>query len=113
MEANDTGVPAFIGITKYDLQAGAGSAVAGQILHGGSRLGGEAFFVPRPGSAAEDGGYLVTIVTDEQSLQSELVVYDAASMSSQPVARVRMPQRVPSGFHCTWVRQDQLAAQLP
>ena len=55
MNPHDRGVPQFSGITKYDLQlagagggGGAGSTVAGQVLHGGSRLGGEAVFVPKP-----------------------------------------------------------------
>jgi carotenoid cleavage dioxygenase len=134
MNPNDRGVPQFSGITKYDLQlAGAGgggarSAVAGQVLHGGSRLGGEAVFVPKPkpgssgsndkeasqagqGQLEEDAGYLMTFVTDEASLQSELVIYDAASMASAPVARLRLPQRVPHGFHGAWVSAGHLAAQ--
>jgi carotenoid cleavage dioxygenase len=112
MEANDTGVPAFVGVAKYDLQAGAAPALVATALHGPRRRGGEAFFVPRKGATEEDDGYLLTYVTDEQSLQSELVVYDAASMASRPLARLRMPQRVPSGFHGTWVTAEQLAAQL-
>jgi carotenoid cleavage dioxygenase len=135
MNPNDRGVPQFSGITKYDLQlagagggGGAGSAVAGQVLHGGSRLGGEAVFVPKPKPSSsvrgsngkkasqeeqeeEDAGYLMTFVTDEATLQSELVVYDAASMASAPVARLRLPQRVPHGFHGAWVSADHLAAQ--
>ena len=91
--------------------------MAGQIQHGGRLLGGEAFFVPKQqqggqaGAAAEDSGYLMTFVTDEATLRSELVVYDAASMSSRPVARLAVPQRVPHGFHCSWVAEEQLAAQ--
>ncbi len=94
------------------LQAGGGNAVAGAILHGGARVGGEAYFVRKPDATAEDDGWLITLVTDQDSLQSECVVFDAASMSSTPVARVRMPQRVPSGFHCTFVTAEQLAAQI-
>ena len=30
-------------------------------------------------------------------------VIDARTMDSQPVARVRIPARVPYGFHCTWI----------
>ncbi len=72
------------------LQAGGGNAVAGAILHGGARVGGEAYFVRKPDATAEDDGWLITLVTDQDSLQSECVVFDAASMSSTPVARVRM-----------------------
>lgn len=94
------------------LQAGPGKgAVAGHLLHGGARLGGEAVFVRRPGGVAEDDGFLLTYVTDTQTRQSDLVVYDAATMSPQPVARLRMPHTVPFGFHGGWVSADQLAEQ--
>ncbi len=29
----------------------------------------------------------------------------------QPVARVRMARRVPHGFHCLWVSEEELQAQ--
>lgn len=94
------------------LQAGPGKgAVVGHLLHGGGRLGGEAVFVPRPGGTAEDDGYLMTYVTHPGTKASELVIYDAATMSPSPVARLRMPHTVPFGFHGGWVEADQLAAQ--
>lgn len=111
-------IPMFVGIVKFDLQAGPGeSSIAGRILHGGARLGGEAVFVPKRRwsgdvvEGPEDDGYLMTYVTDEDTLQSELVIYDAASMSSAPIARLGMPQRVPHGFHGAWLSAEQLAAQ--
>ncbi len=85
--------------------------MAGHLLHGGARLGGEAVFVPRPGGTAEDDGYLMTYVTNTQTKASELVLYDAATMSPKPVARLRMPHTVPFGFHGGWVSAEQLAAQ--
>jgi len=32
-----------------------------------------------------------------------LLVIDAQNFTSEPVARVLMPQRVPYGFHATWI----------
>ena len=40
-----------------------------------------------------------------------LQVYDAKTMSETPVAKVEMPQRVPLGFHGTFVHQEQLNQQ--
>jgi hypothetical protein len=55
--------------------------------------------IPRPAKeltrlcAAEDDGYLMTYVHDETTGESDLVVYDAKTMSSTPVARVPLPHR--------------------
>jgi carotenoid cleavage dioxygenase-like enzyme len=38
-------------------------------------------------------------------------VYDAKTMAETPVAKVEMPQRVPLGFHGTWVYTEQLKLQ--
>lgn len=110
---------------------GENRGLVGTIQHVGRRLGGEAYFVPKPapgsGSAAgngtaashrasrvgqaEDDGYLMTFVVDEGSGASELVVYDSASMSDVPVVRLAAPQRIPLGFHSTWVTGAELQAQ--
>ncbi len=63
-------------------------------------------------AAAEDDGYLMTYVHDETSNKSELVVYDARTMSDAPVARVQLPQRVPYGFHGMHVSEAQFQQQV-
>ena len=95
----------FYGLLKYDLQRGE------SIEHnfGRKRYGGEAAFVPRPAGLAEDDGWLVTIVFDEASESSELVVVDAQQLDQPPVARVLIPQRVPFGFHSIWLDDEQIA----
>jgi carotenoid cleavage dioxygenase-like enzyme len=40
-------------------------------------------------------------------------VYDARTLGPQPVARVRLPRRVPFDFHATFVTEAQLAGQRP
>lgn len=45
--------------------------------------------------AGEDDGYLALYLYDAATNGSEFVVYDARSFSEKPVARVRLPQRVP------------------
>lgn len=62
--------------------------------------------------AGEDNGYLLTYVHDEASGASELVVLDAKTMAAEPLARVPLPQRVPYGFHGTWVPEEDVQAQV-
>jgi carotenoid cleavage dioxygenase len=64
---------------------------------------GEAVFAPSDGARAEDDGYLMLYVYDSTTKQSELVILDAKHFSGPPIARIHMPQRVPNGFHGSWI----------
>ncbi|OUL26908.1 9-cis-epoxycarotenoid dioxygenase [Nostoc sp. T09] len=97
-------LPLFDGVIKYDLSSGTSQTHQ----FGEGRYGGEAVFAPRPGAINEDDGWLITFVYDEGSGTSELVVVNAQDITSEPVARVIIPQRVPYGFHGTWVSEEQL-----
>ncbi len=61
---------------------------------------GEPVFVPR--GPAEGDGWLLCLVWDSAANESALAVLDATRVADGPVARVRMPARVPGGFHCHW-----------
>ncbi|MFE0149413.1 carotenoid oxygenase family protein [Nonomuraea sp. NPDC059007] len=80
-------------IIKYDHQSGGASALA----TGGAT--GEAVFVPAEDARAEDEGWLLSIVTSGEA--SRLLVADARDLSE--VASVRLPRRVPAGFHGSWL----------
>lgn len=92
-------VPLIDGLIKYDFSSGKSQTHQ----FGVGRYGGEAVFAPRPGATDEDDGWLMTFVYDTGEEASELVIVNAQDMSSTPVARVLIPQRVPYGFHGTWV----------
>jgi carotenoid cleavage dioxygenase len=85
-------------ILKYDRDTGSRS----QIDVGMGRLPGETVFVPAEGGTAEDDGYLMTYVYDASTDSSDFVIFDASSMSAEPIATVHLP-RVPFGFHGNWV----------
>ena len=70
--------------------------------HGPGRGAGEPVFVARPGSNVEDDGWVVTFVHDGNDDSAEFVVLDAQNFDRGYVARVRLPQRVPFGFHGNW-----------
>lgn len=81
-------------IVKYDLRGGASARDCGEGAHVG-----EAVFVPAEGARAEDEGWLLSIVSGGSG--SELLVLDAADLSH--TATVRLPRRVPAGFHGSWI----------
>ncbi len=89
----------FDGIVKYDLQTGKKERHS----FGPGRYGSEAPFAPRSPQKAEDDGYLVAFVYDDERQKSEVVVLDAADLAAGPVCRVLLPVRVPNGFHACWV----------
>ncbi|WP_199093045.1 carotenoid oxygenase family protein [Sporosarcina sp. P1] len=95
----------FEGIAKYDISTGAKSE---KYLFGKGRYGNEPAFAPRINSKTEDDGYVLTFVYDEIEDRSELLILDAQHFSLGPIARIKMPQRVPMGAHATWVQGDQL-----
>ncbi len=92
-------MPCFDGFLKYDLEAGTAE------VHefGSGRYGGEGVFVGRSGATAEDDGWLLTYVYDQNTGASELIVVDAQDFTADPVVRVMLPQRVPYGFHGIWI----------
>ncbi|MGH3360433.1 MAG: carotenoid oxygenase family protein, partial [Nocardioidaceae bacterium] len=61
---------------------------------------GEFVFVPRDADSAEDDGALLGLVYDAATQRSDLAVLDAASLDT--MATVRLPARVPNGFHGNW-----------
>lgn len=86
----------FDAVVKYD-----GGRAAATHAWGAGTFGGETSFVPRPGATAEDDGWLCAFVTDAATGQSALRVLDAGTL--EETARVRIPRRVPIGFHVRWV----------
>jgi carotenoid cleavage dioxygenase-like enzyme len=69
----------------------------------GNRVAGEATFVPRKANRSEDDGYLAIFAFDPVNRTSDLVLLDAAHIDAEPVAVIRMPQRVPQGLHGAWI----------
>ena len=84
---------------KHDLLTGERSSYD----HGPGRGAGEAVFVGREGSTAEDDGWLLTFNHAHDASSASFVVLDAQDLARGPVAEVPLPQAVPYGFHGNWV----------
>ena len=87
----------FTGLMKYNLETGA--SVRHDFPQG--VYGSEPAFAQRAGSTGEDDGWLVTFTADMQG-NSEAHIIDAKNFTAPPVARIKLPQRVPAGFHGVW-----------
>ena len=94
------GLPDFAGHYKIDLQKG--TSETHRFPEGCAP--GEPTFVSAQGADPDsDEGYVMTYVYDDGSGKSEFVIADASNFSAGPVARVKLPQRVPFGFHGSWI----------
>ena len=84
---------------KHDLTAGTHE------VHdfGPDRHPGEFVFVPAHAKAAEDEGWLIGLVVDAAAHTTDLVILDTRVFVAEPVARIRLPHRVPPGFHGNWM----------
>lgn len=65
-------------------------------------------FVPRTPDAAEGDGWLLVPVSRVSKMRSDLVVLDATDIAAGPVATLKLPIRVRSTFHGTWVPAEAL-----
>ncbi|XP_057773798.1 9-cis-epoxycarotenoid dioxygenase NCED6, chloroplastic-like [Salvia miltiorrhiza] len=101
--------PKCSGIAKVDLSTG--NVV--EYLYGGRKFGGEVCFVPKNAEEDEDEdeeeGFLMSFVRDEERETSEFVILKGSNMKQ--VASIKIPSRVPYGFHGTFVSAQELAKQ--
>jgi carotenoid cleavage dioxygenase len=90
-------------LIKTDLERGTNEARTDQPRYGY----GEPVFVPRDGGTAEDDGWVMALRVDNESMTSDLAVFDARAITDDPVAVVHLPVRVPNGFHGNWIPEGQ------
>ncbi|MGW3340819.1 carotenoid oxygenase family protein [Streptomyces sp. NPDC001009] len=75
--------------------------------YGGDLSVGEPAFAPSPGHAGEDRGHWLAFATDRTDGSARLLVFPAEEPESGPVARVRIPVRVPLGLHGNWLPTEE------
>ncbi|MER8184593.1 carotenoid oxygenase family protein [Kitasatospora sp. NPDC094015] len=88
----------------YDLDSG-----ATEVWDAGDLAVGEPVFAPEPGpQAGADGhGYWMTFATDRTDGTSWFLVLPAEDPAAGPVARARIPVRVPLGLHGAWLPTEE------
>ncbi len=94
--------PQLDGLLKMD-------AVTGKTethMFGAHKKPGEPVFVPAAGARNEADGYVVSYVHDEANASAELVILDASRLSAPPIASVKIPRRIPYGFHGSWIANE-------
>ncbi|CAO2819689.1 unnamed protein product [Amaranthus hypochondriacus] len=107
-------MPKITGVVKMDVTVAQDrrECVVASRMFGPGCYGGEPFFVathPDDPNAEEDEGYLVSYVHNENTGESRFLVMDAKSPNLDVVASVKLPQRVPYGFHGLFVRNKDLS----
>jgi carotenoid cleavage dioxygenase len=92
-------------LVRYDLQRDTASEhlFGADGSHGAPGAPGEAVFAPAVGASDELAGWYLTYVYDPVTDGSDLVIIDASDFEGDPVARIRLPRRVPHGFHGNWM----------
>ena len=89
-------------------QKGTGKWTAIESLEQGMpvTLIGEAVFAPDPDGSAEDDGWLLTLVWNDRTDETDLCILDARDLAAGPVGRVHAPHRVSFGFHVNWFADE-------
>ncbi|KAJ4775482.1 9-cis-epoxycarotenoid dioxygenase [Rhynchospora pubera] len=100
--------PKVSGFAKVDLFTGK----VDKFIYGDNRYGGEPYFVPNDTCdmvKGEDEGYVLCHVHNETTCESELLIINAANLRQE--ASIKLPSRVPYGFHGTFVGSKDLQGQ--
>lgn len=109
MTKDDDGVGtlAFGALLKYDIESGDTQ----RYDYGHGVFGSETPYCPKRGATRddpEDDGYLITFVTDTNDWSSYCLIFNAQDITPGPVCKIKMPHRLPYGFHANWVRGEDI-----
>ena len=102
LKSRDGRVEGMDAVLRFDTVTG-----TEDIWHfGAGAAAGELVFAPRIGGTEEADGYAMTLVHPAGSHTTELAIFAAQDIAAGPIARVTIPFRVPSGFHCNYYSAD-------
>ena len=99
----------FAGITIWDLQE---KKLHASIHFKDGETGSEPVLIPKPGKFGSNEVYVATYIHNVHEDQSYFQIFDGETGSSEPIARFRIPHRVPVGFHGLWVEGTELGKHV-
>ena len=94
----------FVGFAKWDML---NRCLASTVYYGDHEVGGEPVVIR---STEEDKIYVGSYVFNIDDGQSYFVLYDAKT--SERICRLKMPQRVPQGFHGAFISGQELESHF-
>ncbi|MDD0857747.1 carotenoid oxygenase family protein [Arthrobacter alpinus] len=97
------------GLARHDYLLDSTTVVEGPV---GLTNPSEPVFVARPDSKTEDDGYILSIWWNRETGLSEMLIHDAAELHRTPLAQIKLPARIPFGFHGSWAEQDVLEKSI-
>ena len=92
------------GIIKFDMHSGADE----QLKLPRGVAPGEPLFIAAQGGSSEDDGYVLSFIYEPSTHTSDLWIMDATALARGPVAKIKLPVRVPIGFHGVWVPGENM-----
>lgn len=98
--------PPFTCLCRADLETG----VLDYYYAGPDSSPEEPLFIPKGPDAAENEGWLISVVGRRAENRTDIVVLDAQNLAAGPVATIRLPCRIHEGFHGTWLPPQAVGA---
>jgi carotenoid cleavage dioxygenase len=95
----------FNGFIVWDMER---RAVHKVVRYPAAETGGEPVIIPKPDTSSSNEVYIGTFLCNDMDGTSSFVLYDGETASEEPVAKLRIPYRVPYGFHGRWVDETEL-----
>ncbi|PRX96393.1 carotenoid oxygenase family protein [Paraburkholderia sp. BL25I1N1] len=105
----EKGGQGFNSLAKFDFETRAVQVQGVEQRY--SMIPGEPIFVPHPSAESEDHGWILAVWWDPARNASELVILDARAFDQEPVARVKINNRIPLAFHGNWISRSQLKSR--
>jgi carotenoid cleavage dioxygenase len=85
-------------LIRYDMKTGRSTA-----RRFDNEMPSEFVYISAGADKTEDDGWLMGFVYDHGRDASDLVILNAGDIDGEPAARIKLPRRVPQGFHGNWL----------